>query len=136
MPKQLYTINEAAILLGVSAKTLRRWEARGLLIPHRTIGNQRRYTPSEINQLKNRNNFALLKPVESPKPVLPTPNFIPLPPCEETVIKPLSQPPLNLIDIPNTLLEEKPKPKFSFPQSKVFLAGCSSDSKRTRDSTY
>ena len=51
MPKSLpelsynarLSIREAADLLKVSTKTLRRWEKQGLLIPERTPGNQRRY---------------------------------------------------------------------------------------------
>jgi DNA-binding transcriptional MerR regulator len=39
-----YTIQQAADKLRISAKTLRRWEARGIIHPDRTPGNQRRYT--------------------------------------------------------------------------------------------
>ncbi len=42
------TIQEAADFLGVSAKTLRRWEQQSLLTPARTIGNQRRYTQEQL----------------------------------------------------------------------------------------
>ncbi|MBA3724820.1 MAG: MerR family DNA-binding transcriptional regulator, partial [Candidatus Levybacteria bacterium] len=48
MKKQLFTIQEAAQFLGVSTKTLRRWDASGRLQPERTVGNQRRYTLSEL----------------------------------------------------------------------------------------
>jgi DNA-binding transcriptional MerR regulator len=40
---RLVTIGEAARELGVSTKTLRRYEERGLLKPIRTMGGQRRY---------------------------------------------------------------------------------------------
>ena len=46
------TIQQAANLLGVSTKTLRRWEAKGILVPQRTPGNQRRYTQSQIDRFK------------------------------------------------------------------------------------
>jgi len=39
----LLSIQQAAKLLKVSTKTLRRWEAQGILTAHRTPGNQRRY---------------------------------------------------------------------------------------------
>jgi len=46
---KLFSIQEVANLLGVSTKTLRRWEEKGLLIPHRSPGNQRRYTQDHID---------------------------------------------------------------------------------------
>lgn len=42
------TIQEAALFLRVSAQTLRRWEAQGLIIPSRTVGNQRRYSQAQL----------------------------------------------------------------------------------------
>ncbi|KKU55709.1 MAG: hypothetical protein UX78_C0017G0012, partial [Candidatus Amesbacteria bacterium GW2011_GWA2_47_11] len=60
------TIQEAAVFLQVSAKTLRRWEKAGFLIPERTPGNQRRYN---LQQLKS---FSFSK-----KPVLTHPAFSP-----------------------------------------------------------
>ncbi len=39
----LVPISKACDVLGVCAKTLRRWEARKYLIPYRTPGNHRRY---------------------------------------------------------------------------------------------
>jgi putative resolvase len=46
---KLVPIREAAKLLGVSAPTLRRWEAQGRLVPVRTSGGQRRY---DVGQLR------------------------------------------------------------------------------------
>jgi len=40
---KLLSITAAARALGVSASTLRRWEAAGKLVPSRTKGGQRRY---------------------------------------------------------------------------------------------
>lgn len=41
-------IGEAAVALGVSITTLRRWELEGKLIPERTVGRQRRYDLAKI----------------------------------------------------------------------------------------
>ncbi|HVA96342.1 MAG TPA: MerR family DNA-binding transcriptional regulator, partial [Candidatus Acidoferrales bacterium] len=51
MKDELLTIQQAAELLGVSTKTLRRWEARGHIKPQRTVGNQRRYSKIELTTL-------------------------------------------------------------------------------------
>lgn len=49
----LLTIDEAARLLSVTKKTLRRWEKRGLLQALRTPGNQRRYQEVQVFKLQN-----------------------------------------------------------------------------------
>ncbi|MEG4918199.1 IS607 family transposase [Microcoleus sp. B7-D4] len=46
------TITEAAKLKGVSASTLRRWEAEGKLIPERTANGHRRYDLAHLLGLK------------------------------------------------------------------------------------
>ncbi|MEG4116751.1 IS607 family transposase [Microcoleus sp. N9_B4] len=46
------TITEAAKLKGVSASTLRRWEAEGKLIPERTANGHRRYDLGHLLGLK------------------------------------------------------------------------------------
>jgi excisionase family DNA binding protein len=48
--KTILSIKDAAEYLGVSTKTLRRWEARGNFLPIRTAGGHRRY---QIDQLKS-----------------------------------------------------------------------------------
>ena len=58
MNNRPYTIQEAANVLGVSTKTLRRWDLRGLFVPTRTIGNQRRYTPEQIQEFKKASRVA------------------------------------------------------------------------------
>lgn len=45
---KLVSIGEAALALGVSAITLRRWEASGKLVPDRTRGGARRYDLSVL----------------------------------------------------------------------------------------
>lgn len=52
--KYLFTVSEAAVFLGVSADTLRNWEAKGKLIPTRTKGGSRRY---HLKQLKEQLAF-------------------------------------------------------------------------------
>ena len=54
--QQLLTIADAAKRLGVSTKTLRRWGKQGKIIPQRTLGNQRRYSISQIEDLRNENS--------------------------------------------------------------------------------
>lgn len=44
----MITIREASILLGVSTKTLRRWEKLGKVKSFRTPGNHRRYNKEEL----------------------------------------------------------------------------------------
>ena len=48
---ELISIGEAGRLLGVSADTLRRWDAAGKLTAVRTIGGQRRFRRDEIEAL-------------------------------------------------------------------------------------
>jgi hypothetical protein len=50
LPSMLLRISEAAIRLGVCVKTLRRWEAAGILQPRRTVGSHRRYDPDALLQ--------------------------------------------------------------------------------------
>ena len=53
--KQLHrflTMNEAANLLKVCHKSIRRWDAAGKIKCHRTQGNQRRIPMSEIIRLQ------------------------------------------------------------------------------------
>ncbi|MFC1654101.1 MerR family transcriptional regulator, partial [Patescibacteria group bacterium] len=52
--KKTYTISEVSNILGVSSKTLRRWEKKGSVSPIRTLGNQRRYTETDIAILKQK----------------------------------------------------------------------------------
>src|SRR3989338_880975 len=58
---QLFSIKDVANILGVSGKTLRRWEEKGILVPHRTPGNQRRYTQDQINNFRQQKRTHLQK---------------------------------------------------------------------------
>ena len=62
--KQLHrylTIKEAAALLKVSQKTIRRWDAAGKIICSRTPGNHRRIPMSEVVRLQARQNIPPLR---------------------------------------------------------------------------
>lgn len=49
-----YSINEFSKILGVSAQTLRNWDANGKLHPHHTSGNgYRYYSHEQLNQIMN-----------------------------------------------------------------------------------
>ncbi|MDQ3939859.1 MAG: helix-turn-helix transcriptional regulator [Actinomycetota bacterium] len=48
----LYVISIAAELAGVHPQTLRVYERKGLVHPHRTEGNTRRYSERDIEQLR------------------------------------------------------------------------------------
>src|SRR5690348_9538446 len=62
MKDTLLTIQQAATLLGVSTRTLRRWEQKGLLKPQRTMGNQRRYSQTELETLFKKERGKLVIP--------------------------------------------------------------------------
>ncbi|MEG3834225.1 MULTISPECIES: IS607 family transposase [unclassified Microcoleus] len=49
----MWKVAEFAKLVGVSSSTLRRWEKEGKLIPERTLGNQRVYSESHLNIVRN-----------------------------------------------------------------------------------
>lgn len=46
-----YSISEAAKKLGVSIKTLQRWDREGRLIANRTLGNRRYYTENQLSNI-------------------------------------------------------------------------------------
>lgn len=45
-----YTITEAAQILGVSVKTLKRWDRNEILVAQRTVTNRRLYTDKQIKE--------------------------------------------------------------------------------------
>jgi len=47
----LYTVSQAASMLGVQAAFLRRLDSEGIVIPARSSGGQRRYSITEINHV-------------------------------------------------------------------------------------
>ena len=48
-----YKVTEFAKHIGVSATTLRRWDARGRLVARRTLSNQRYYTEKDVRRVLN-----------------------------------------------------------------------------------
>ncbi|MEK7550901.1 MAG: MerR family DNA-binding transcriptional regulator, partial [Patescibacteria group bacterium] len=71
MPKNLSNIRiqEAADFVGVSSKTLRRWEKKGKLVPERSVGNQRYYSKEVLDKFVNSKNlFSITPPVNVNKP--------------------------------------------------------------------
>ena len=77
MDNKLYSVKQAAGILNVSIKTLHRWEEKGILIPQRSPGNQRRYYPQDIKNLT-----ALQNEKKSSAPPITT--GPPIPPSDQT----------------------------------------------------
>jgi MerR family transcriptional regulator/heat shock protein HspR len=48
----VYGISVAAELLNLAPQTLRVYEARGLVVPHRTAGGTRRYSDDDIGRVR------------------------------------------------------------------------------------
>lgn len=46
-----YTVRQFAERIGVSVKTLQRWDREGRLTPQRTPGNRRLYTDAHVQQV-------------------------------------------------------------------------------------
>ncbi len=63
----LASIHEAARLLNVSTKTLRRWESRGVLVPIRSEGGHRRYDLNQVRQLKGNKKHIRLSSTPTPE---------------------------------------------------------------------
>jgi DNA-binding transcriptional MerR regulator len=53
----LLSPRRAALLLGVSIRTLRRWEEKGLIVPFRIPSGQRRYQVEDLWRLVRRRRF-------------------------------------------------------------------------------
>ena len=51
--RAVYIISVAAELAGVHPQTLRIYERKGLVQPHRTAGNTRRYSERDIDRLRS-----------------------------------------------------------------------------------
>jgi molybdopterin-binding protein len=54
MPRQSYTVGEAARLLGISVDTLRRWDRQRRIHTERDAANRRRVPLEEIDRLRAR----------------------------------------------------------------------------------
>lgn len=51
--ERTYNVSEAAKILGVSVKTLQRWDRDGKFVANRTPSNRRFYTEKQINDIYN-----------------------------------------------------------------------------------
>ena len=51
MDEQFVSIGKAAKMIGMSIEGLRHWEATGVLVPMRTLMNQRRYRVADLRAL-------------------------------------------------------------------------------------
>ena len=49
--ERTYNVSEADMILGVSVKTLQRWDRDGKLVANRTPSNRRFYTEKQINDI-------------------------------------------------------------------------------------
>ena len=106
------SIQDAADRLGVSTKTLRRWETKGLITPHRTVGNQRRYSLTQIDTFQQQSTSQATTPnlkvssTGSLKPVLAALFLITLPLAslffKPKFISPISQSKTNILGQFNT----------------------------------
>lgn len=61
-----YNISEAAKKIGVSVKTLQRWDREGKLVANRTPSNRRYYTDSQLKEIKE-GNFDVKDMIETIK---------------------------------------------------------------------
>src|SRR5271154_4046063 len=52
MPREYYSVSEAAKALGISVDTLRRWDRQGRIKAERDQGNRRVVPASEIDRLR------------------------------------------------------------------------------------
>jgi hypothetical protein len=72
MDTPFYSLNDAARHLHVSATTLKRWEKDGRLpfVVERTAGGHRRYTDSQLDELRQLIRSQRLAPASTPSPVV------------------------------------------------------------------
>lgn len=53
--EKTYNVSEAASVIGVSVKTLQRWDREGKLVANRTPSNRRFYTENQLKELEGDN---------------------------------------------------------------------------------
>lgn len=64
--EKTYNISEAAELIGVSVKTLQRWDREGKLVANRTPSNRRYYTDNQLKEIRE-TNFDIKDMIEAIK---------------------------------------------------------------------
>ncbi len=127
------SIQEAANILSISTKTLRRWEASGKLIPERTKGGHRRYDTATINALKTpkrrkkriytKSNLPFTPPLQQPLPQIAPEKFSqPLPQNEPQI--PLESPHLQFLEVLPDLYNalQRSQKQALWATAKVFAA--------------
>jgi molybdopterin-binding protein len=60
MPREYYSVGDAAKALGISVDTLRRWDRRGRIATERDASNRRIVPASEIDRLRGEPGLARL----------------------------------------------------------------------------
>ncbi len=60
MPREYYSVGEAAKTLGISVDTLRRWDKAGRIATERDAGNRRIVAAAEIDRLRGEPGLARL----------------------------------------------------------------------------
>src|SRR3989337_3644496 len=73
LQKNDLSIRQASEFLNVSTKTLRRWEAKGILQPSRTLGGHRRYSLEVVKRFKDVKGLKRIRP--SVKVIISQPSF-------------------------------------------------------------
>lgn len=66
-PTRLLTPRQACILLGVTRRTLARYEEKGMIRAHRTLGGHRRFDEMEVARLRIAVETKM-RPTQQPKP--------------------------------------------------------------------
>jgi hypothetical protein len=101
---RLTSIKEAAGFLGVSEKTLRRWENKGILLPLRTKGGHRRYKLSNLKDIKQKKGkHNLTQNILDTKPQQKIQEGI-----VKTIARPKSPTPIEYKEIISNLYKETP----------------------------
>lgn len=70
MKNKLLSVQQAAHALGVSTRTLKRYEESGILTPERTPGDHRRYSPEAIEAFKKAPRPAKISETDKPIPLI------------------------------------------------------------------
>src|SRR3989344_994083 len=92
-PNKLLSIGEAAEYLGVSIDTLRRWEARGRIVPLRSPGGHRYFSKNDLDSLFNKKytrdetSTTETKPIETEKSTTASVPDSPTVPLTQPILK-------------------------------------------------
>jgi excisionase family DNA binding protein len=119
--RELLTISEAAKALGISTKTLRRWEKGGKISSLRTEGGHRRYDADLIHAFKNRKKKHQASPLQA-TPSFDTPLLSPVKPyVRPAEAKPTAHPSpdWSFVVEPEPVIQVKPaRPRINLQRPK------------------